>query len=376
MASIEKRIDSEGNTTYRVRVRLKGYPIQTATFARLTDAKKWAQSTESAIRERRHFKTSEAKRRTVAELIDRYTKEVMPNKKAGTQKDQRQQLQWWREKIGAYSLADLSPALVSEHRDKLLREPINDPGKPTKTRTPARVNRYLAVLSHAFTIAVREWQWLEDNPLRKVSKLKEPRGRVRFLSDDGAAPDGTTIEGERTRLLKACRESRSPDLYDAVVLALSTGARKMEILGLRWRQVDLKRGLIVLEDTKNDDRRGIPLAGHALEVMRKRAKVMRIDTDLVFPSPEKPKSPEVPWQPLDPRAAFGAALERAGIEDFRWHDLRHSAASYLAMNGASLPEIAEVLGHKTLQMVKRYSHLSADHTAGVVARMNAKIFGI
>ncbi len=369
MASIQKRSDSEGNTTYRVRVRLKGYPIQTATFSRVTDAKKWAQSTESAIRERRHFKTSEAKRRTVAELIDRYTKEVLPGKKDGTQRDQRQQLQWWRDKLGVYSLADLSPALVSECRDKLSREPINEPGKPNRTRTPARVNRYLAALSHAFTVAVREWQWLEDNPLRKVSKLREPRGRVRFLSEDEVGPNGEIIEGERTRLLKACKESRSPDLYDAVVLALSTGARKMEILGLRWRQVDLKRGLIVLEDTKNNDRRGLPLAGHALELMRERAKVRRIDSDLVFPSVDGPQ------RPLDPRAAFLAALERAGIEDFRWHDLRHSAASYLAMNGASLAEIAEVLGHKTLAMVKRYSHLSADHTAGVVARMNEKIFG-
>lgn len=368
MAAIEKRTDSEGHTTYRARVRLKGYPIQTATFKRLTDAKKWAQSTEAAIRERRHFKTSESKRRTVDELIKRYVDEELPKKKPGTQRGQKQQLKWWQDAIGVFSLADLTPALVNEYKNKLANEPINNPGKPHKTRSPARVNRYLAALSHACTIAVREWQWLEDNPLQKVSKLTEPRGRVRFLSDDEAAPDGSTIEGERTRLLKACRESRSPDIYDAVVFSLSTGARKMEILGLRWRQVDLKRGAVIIEESKNGDRRVIPLTGHALERMKARSKVRRIDSDLVFPSDD-------PERPVDPRAAFLEALKRAGIENFKWHDLRHSAASYLAMNGASLAEIAEVLGHKTLAMVKRYAHLSDAHTASIVSKMNDRIFG-
>ena len=106
----------------------------------------------------------------------------------------------------------------------------------------------------------------------------------------------------------------------------------------------------------------------ALELLRERSKVRRIDTELVFPGRIDPS------KPVDLRSPFETALKRAGIEDFRWHDLRHSAASYLAMNGASLAEIAEVLGHKTLAMVKRYTHLSEAHTAGVVERMNARIF--
>src|SRR5712691_6752927 len=110
------------------------------------------------------------------------------------------------------------------------------------------VNRYLAALSHAFTIAVGEWTWVDDSPMRKVRKPKEPRGRVRFLSDD-----------ERTQLLQACQGSRNPYLYKAVVLCLSTGARKMEILGLCWSEVDLQRGCIILQDTKNGDRRVLPL---------------------------------------------------------------------------------------------------------------------
>ncbi len=169
--------------------------------------------------------------------------------------------------------------------------------------------------------------------------------------------------------MAACKISKSPDLYLAVVLALSTGARSQEILGLHWGQIDFTRRVATLEETKNGERRVLPLADHALELLKERAKVRRIDTDLVFPGRINPR------KPLDLRSPFETALKRAKIDDFRWHDLRHSAASYLAMNGASLAEIVEVLGHKTLAMVKRYSHLSEAHTAGVVERMNRRMFG-
>jgi integrase len=222
-------------------------------------------------------------------------------------------------------------------------------------RAPATVARFLAALSHVFTIAMKEWQWVEDNPFRKVTKPKEPRGIVRFLDD-----------AERKRLLEECKKSDSKDLYIAVVLALSTGVRKAELMGLRWRQVDLQRGVITLEDTKNDERRSVPLVGHALALMAERSKVRKIDSDFVFPGVSKrPKNqpdakPVV--QPIDLTKPWHTALGKAKIKDFRWHDLRHSCASYLAMNGATLAEIAEVLGHKTLSMVKRYAHLSDAHT--------------
>lgn len=379
MASIEKRTDAAGTASYRVKVRLKGYPVQSATFTRLTDARKWAQATEAAIREGRHFKTSEAKRHTLAEMIDRYVRDVLPGKSSSMQAQQARQLAWWRSQIGAYALADVTPPLLAEYRDRLAASPVASPvrrgeakAEPNarRTQSPANVVRYLAALSHAFTVAVKEWGWVDDNPFRKVTKPKEPRGRVRFLSDD-----------ERVRLLAACKASTNPDLYPAVVLALSTGGRHMEIMGLRWPLVDLQRGVLRLEETKNGERRSLPLTGLALELMQARAKVRRLDTDLVFPrsKPVKPKSlterDSKPAKPVDLRAPWLAALKTAGIEDFRWHDLRHSAASYLAMNGATLAEIAEVLGHKTLAMVKRYAHLSTDHTAGVVARMNAAVFG-
>ena len=352
MAAIRKRTNRDGSVSFRVEVRLKGHPPESATFKRLTDARKWAHSTESAIRENRYFKTSEARRHTLNEMLERYCRDELPKKPKSIYKV-RHQLDWWKEQLGDYVLADITPSLVSEQRDRLLRTQ----NKRGNTNTPATVNRYLAALSHAFTIAVNEWGWIEDNPLRKVKKGKESRGRVRFLSDD-----------ERARLLQACQASTNPYLYPVVIMALSTGMRSGEIMNLTWDDVDLHKGRAILHETKNSERRVVSLAGKALELLKAHARIRRLDTALLFPGKN-------PAKPMDLRAPWLAALKAAEIEDFRFHDLRHSAASYLAMNGASLAEIAEVLGHKTLQMVKRYSHLSEAHTANVVARMNARIFG-
>lgn len=351
MANIEKRITQNGKISFRVKVRLKGFPTQTASFHRLTDARKWVQQTEAALREGRHFKTTEAKRHTLAEVIDRYIKKILPTKpKSGF--SQIGQLQWWKETLGTYTLAEITPALLSEQRDKLLEE------KTTRKqlRTSATVNRYLAALSHVFTVAIKEWQWIEENPLLKITKPKEPRGRIRFLSDE-----------ERQRLLEICKISENKILYMVVVLALSTGARRMELLGLHWKDVDLQRGVIILHETKNGERRVLTLSGHALELMKQYEKACTLNCDLVFPGKNLKN-------PIDIRSAWETALKKANIVNFRFHDLRHSTASYLAMNGASLAEISEVLGHKTLQMVKRYAHLSEAHTSEVVAKMNNKIF--
>jgi len=251
-------------------------------------------------------------------------------------------------------LSDLTRALIIEQRDKLLSSTNGNVAQ----RSPATVNRYMAALGHALTIAANEWEWIEENPMRKISKLSEPRGRVRFLDDK-----------ERERLLEACKASASPYLHTLVVLALSTGARQGELINLRWSDVDLQRRIITLHDTKNKERRLLPLAHYALQLMEEHNKVRNIASDLVFPSPS------YPMKPWDSRSTWLSALKKAGIQNFRFHDLRHSCASYLAMNGASLAEIAEVLGHKTLAMVRRYAHLSEAHTAKVVQSMNERIFG-
>ncbi len=194
--------------------------------------------------------------------------------------------------------------------------------------------------------------------MRKVKRLTEPRGRVRFLSEGPG--------GELERLTLACKESDNPYLFTAYTIALSTGMRRAETMGLTWSDVLLDQGAIVLHDTKNRERRRVPLVGKALELVK--ALPRHIDTPLLFPGKRKRD------RPMDLRSPWHAALKRAGVEDFHWHDIRHTTASYLAMNGASLAEIAEILGHKTLQMSKRYSHLSDTHIADVVRRMNKRLF--
>ena len=352
MANIEERIKKDGSKVYRVKIRLKGHLPQSATFQRKTDAKKWLQNTESAIREGRHFKTTEAKRHTFEDMIKRYSKDILPQKSEVMQTEQYRHLEWWNKQLGSLVLADITPNTISELRDRLLTEI----GPRGKHRSPATTVRYLAALSHVYSVASREWEWVTDNPVLKVKKPKEPKGRVRFLSDY-----------ERNDLLSAARESDNPHLYPVVILAISTGARRMEIMNLTWDDVDLHRGMATLSETKNDERRSLPITSHALELLKGLSKVRRLDTKFLFPRADGHK-------PVELRSAWNKAIKEAKIEDFKFHDLRHSAASYLAMNGATLAEIAEVLGHKTLTMVKRYAHLSEQHTHSVVDRMNKKIF--
>jgi integrase len=352
MASIEKRAQGS-EVTYRVKVRRKGTPTQSATFKRLTDAKKWANNIESAIQEGRHFKSNESKKHTFADLADRYIKNILPLKPKST-RDQTRQMNWWKKELGEYLIVDITTALIVEKRDVLLSG-ITPKGNK---RTPSTANRYLAVLSHAYTVATKEWEWATENPVKNISKLSEPKGVVRFLSDD-----------ERKRLLLECKESRTDALYPIVLLALSTGVRHGEILNLLWDDINFERNAIILTDTKNGDTRQVPLVGLTKETFQQWFENRNTNSALVFPSKADNTAP------LNVRTAWEEALTRANIENFRFHDLRHSAASYLAMNGASLAEIAEVLGHKTLAMVKRYAHLSDAHTASVVERMNAKIFG-
>ncbi|WP_432744262.1 site-specific integrase [Methylobacter sp. G7] len=351
MATINKRLTADGKPYYTVRVRIKGYPAQTETFKRLTDAKKWAQDTESAIREGRHFKTAEAKKHTVDEMIDRYLSGAKLTK---VQDDHTGlHLRRWKEEIGYMLLADVNVDAITLVKEKLLNEEFR--GKP---RSPTTVLRYMASLSTVFTTAVRDWAWLEDSPMKNIKKPTAARGRVRFLDDD-----------ERERLLIACKESRNKQLYLCVILAISTGMRQAELFGLKWSVVNLKERYLILHETKNGERRRVPLSGHVLDLLQEHAKVRRLDTPLLFPGIKNPLNP------IDLQQPWETARKNAGVTDFTWHDLRHCTASYLAMNGASLAEIAEVLGHKTLSMVKRYAHLSDGHVSNVVASMNEKIFG-
>jgi integrase len=352
MATFVKRVSAQSEVSWLVRVRRKGAPPLTNTFKYKRDAEAWARKVESEIERGIHVPAPQSAKRTLADLLDRYIAEILP-KKRRQRATQIKQLHWWRAELGAYLLNNVTPEMIGACRDKLLTETTCR----GQLRSGATVNRYLAALSHAYSVAVKEWGWLEASPLRRVTKEVESRGRVRFLSDD-----------ERLRLLTECRRARNPYLYTVVVLALSTGARAGELLGLTWDTVDLRSGRLTFADTKNGERRAVTVSGHALELLEAHARVRRIDSRLLFPSLKGDK-------PLEMRAAFVAAVKRAKIENFRFHDLRHSAASYLAMGGATLPELAEILGHKTLQMVKRYAHLSDEHTAKVLKRLDEQLFG-
>lgn len=350
MASIQRRtwLDRDGrqHTSYRVQIRKRGFPPVTATFERKTDADKWATETEADMQRRRYFPDHEAKRHTVADLVQRQL-ETVERERPRDHARQKVLLKWWKEKLGDYTLDAITPELLTRHRDILQTE---------RKLSNGSVNRYLTMLSKTFNNAVREWHLLRDNPVARVSKKAEPRGRLRYLSDD-----------ERIALLDACRKSEYAPLYLIVVFALTTGMRRGELFGLRWSDVDLERGNAVLHNTKNADRRSVPIVPEVAELLREHGKVRKLNADLIF---MVGGASEV--NQFD--NAWYAALERAQIKDFRFHDLRHTAASYLAMSGATTAEIAAVLGHRTLAMVKRYAHLSDQHVGTVVERMTRKYF--
>lgn len=209
-----------------------------------------------------------------------------------------------------------------------------------RNNKPATVNRHLATLKHMFTKAV-EWDMVEEEILKRIRKVKllpENNRRLRFLSKD-----------ECGKLINASNARLKP----IAITAINTGMRKSEILNLTWDQVDLKHGFILLDVTKNGERREIPIN----ETLRTTLKgiVRRLDTPHVF----YVKKTGVPYQ--DIKRSFASACRTAGIRDFRFHDLRHTFASQLVMAGVDLTTVKELLGHKSLTMTLRYAHLAPGH---------------
>jgi integrase len=347
---IEERIGSDGKVSYRAKVRIKGFRTVSSTHDRLTDAVRWRQQTEADIRRGRYFQTAEAKKHTFGELVDRYIKNVLPRKPT-SEKKQAAQLLWWKEQIGYRLLSDVNTALIVEIRDKLLNGITYRHSK----RSPATVNRYLAVLSHAFSVAVNEWQWLTESPIKRL-KQKESTGRIRFLSDD-----------ERDRLLKACKEIKNKYLYLVVLIALSTGLRLNEILSLRYPDMQWENDncLIVIKKTKNGHPHVVPLVGIAKQLLAEYSKIRRLDTDLVFPATKGLKP-----RPASIRAAWDEALKNADIKDFSFHCLRHTAASWLAQTNVSGPIIQKILNHRSSNISARYIHFAQSHLQEALEKMN------
>jgi integrase len=349
MATFEKRVGTTGKATWRVRVRRSDGPWLTKSFALKKDAEAWARSIEHKLDAGEHVASSEARKRTLADAIDRYLSVTLPNSKhqknAG---EQTRMLKWWKAELGSRPLVSITPATIADVRDRLASEPL----KNGKRRSGSTINRRITALSACLSVAVKEYGWLTKNPIPNVTRMPDSKGRERFLSP-----------AERTALITACEASSCEALAPLVKLALATGARKGELLGLDWKHVDLQRRVVRFVDTKNGESRTIPLAAPAVDVL-KAWKKGRLAVGPVFPVVID--GIERPWR---------EARDAAGLTDFRFHDLRHSAASYLAMSGASLMDIAAILGHKTLAMVKRYSHLSEQHTAAALDRMAEKFLG-
>jgi integrase len=378
MASIQRIVSPlTKQVSYRAQVRVKGRPAESETFPNRKDAQAWAASIETAIREGRHFPHAAAKRTSFDALAKDYMETVVAEFDEKERATRTRQLQWWAKQFSGLSLAEITADAVSKGRDACAAETFTrgKPHKDKKTgevippkeyrRSGATVNRYIGTLSHLFSFAVKERRLMDRNPVSDIRRKKEPRGRTRFLSDE-----------ERTALLDACARSEWAPLHALVLLAITTGARRGELLSLKWADVDLKAGRATLHDTKNGEQRTLPLAGKALEALRQLKLQNSARSEYLFPSPTLVLDPktgaaqlDAPYEHFD--AHWYAALEASGIKDFRFHDLRHTTASMLAAQGASLLEIADVLGHKTLAMVKRYSHLVVDHKAKVIERMVA-----
>ncbi len=366
MASIQRIVSPlTKDISYRVQVRVKGRPAESQTFPNKKEAQAWAASIETAIREGRHFPHAAAKRTTFDALAKDYSETVLAEFGEKERVTRSRQLQWWAEQFAGLALAEITADRISQARDRLAAETFarGKPRRDKKTgeiippkeyrRSGATTNRYVACLSHALSFGVKERRLIDRNPVSDISRKKEPTGRTRFLSDE-----------ERTVLLDACAKSEWPALHALVLLAITTGARKGELTGLRWADVDLKAGRALLRETKNGEQRTLPLAGKALDALRELKLKNSARSEYVFPQPSGLPGPYVYFD-----AHWYAALEAAGITDFHFHDLRHTTASMLAAQGASLLEIADVLGHKTLAMVKRYSHLVVDHKAQVIEKM-------
>ena len=353
MATIQKRVaKSTGKVSYRVQVRRKGHPPLTATFDKKTDAKSWAADREAEVNQSKHFGYNIGKQHKLHDVIEPYIKEILPGKALNTARGQKTQLEWWQGELGTHRLSDISTSQVIKSRSRLM-----EPDEAGNIRTPATINRYTAALRHVFNTALKQWELAQTNPVSAVPDLKEPKGRTRFLSDE-----------ERSSLLTACKASNNPYLHSIVSLAIATGVRLGNITGLKWEWVHFDLGIVVVPDTKNGEPHTFALSSATREILMQRHKDSDKACKWVFPNTRQDG-------PIDIRTAFRNAVKRAKIEDFTFHDLRHTTGSYLAMSGASNVEIADALNHKSLQMVKRYSHLSQPHAAKVLTSMNDKYLG-
>ncbi|MGD0275803.1 MAG: site-specific integrase [Syntrophales bacterium] len=237
--------------------------------------------------------------------------------------------------FGHYPLRRFDTRMVEQFQTERLQ----------KGNKPGTVNRHISIMKHMFTKAV-DWNMVEDETLKRVRRVKlleENNRRLRYLSKE-----------ECQSLINSCDHHLKP----IVTMALNTGMRKGEILNLKWDNVDLRHGFILLDHTKNGERREIPINATLRDTLA--GMVRRLDVPYVFISNKTGER----YGNL--QRSFNTACRRAGIKDFHFHDLRHTFASQLVMAGIDLTTIKELLGHKTLTMTLRYAHLAPSHKVNAV----------
>lgn len=312
---------------WQAMVRRKGIPPRCKSFAKKTDAERWARDLEAQVDNAGWLPdTRQAERITLGEILKRYREEVSPRKRSAQTEISRID-GILRRDVCHRTLAMLTSADMASYRDQRL-----------KTVAPATVIRELNTISHAIDTAQRDWGiHIARNPLKLVRRPVPPKGRNRRL-----------LEGEEQRLLEACDKGRNPWIKPIIVVALETGMRRGEIVSLRWEHVDLTRKVAHLPITKNGDSRDVPLSGRAISLLQDLLTWPNRDADRVFPITGH--AVQLAWEHLK---------ERAKVRELRFHDLRHEAVSRLFEKGLGIAEVSTISGHKELRMLARYTHLRA-----------------
>lgn len=325
MATITKRTDNLGDPTWQVKVRRKGFPSIWKTFDSKAKAEAWAHQIESEMSRGVFMDRTEADRNTLGDLLGRYVKEVTPHKRGHEAERYRIMALMASQRICRFRISSLSSREIAGWRDERLQ-----------SVSGSTVNREMNILSHVIETARKEWGVaLHENPVGMVRRPKHNPPRERRL-----------IEGEQERLLAACRSARNPFLLPVVELALETAMRQSELVAIEWQRVDLTKCVVYLPTSKNGEARGVPLSSRAVAVL---TRLSPLRSGRIFP--------DLTAEAI--KRSFIRACARAKINDFNFHDLRHEAASRLFEKGLNPMEVASITGHKTLQMLKRYTHLEA-----------------
>jgi integrase len=347
MATITKVARKTGDA-YKAVIRLRGIKPFSKTFRRKTDARAWAERMERNIEEARIHGNDHARTLTLKELVREYIDQYTGNNHSvyGC-------LEWWVREYGDLKLTEITRQTVRDGIKSLEIYSVNRKDKNgevqmiIKQRAPATLNRYKSALSAVFEFGKEEFD-LHENPCRQVKSRTENNHRIRFLTDS-----------ERESLLAACRKSDWPLLYLLVLMAITTGARQGELLRLRWGDVNLSSRRAHVRQSKNGEQRILPLTDSVIDILRTLPRPIDSETLLFRASNNSGK-------PFEFRKHWNRAVKEATINNFRFHDLRHTCASYLAQNGATLLQIADVLGHKQMEVTKRYAHLCVDHKQSLV----------